>query len=82
MTVIRLSPSPSTVVSVLLEGCNAGSLSSTGSSEPGGDKAADPASTLVEMVFSSVVLIVLLLIMVLELNFLSEVSVTLSAIVS
>ena len=38
---------PLIVVSALLGGCNTtGSLSSTGSSEPGADEAADPASTL------------------------------------
>ena len=59
VTVMRLPPPRSTVVSVLLGGYNAGSLSSTGSLEPGGDKTADPASTLVELVlFSPVVLIV------------------------
>ena len=61
VTVMRLPPPPSTVVSVLLGGCNAGCLSSTGSPEPGGDKAEHPASTLVELVlFSSEAPIVLL----------------------
>ena len=57
VTVMRLPPPPSTVVSVLLGGCNAGSFSSTASPQPGGDKAADPSSTLlIELVLSSVVL--------------------------
>ena len=43
---MRLLP-PLIVVSALLGGCNTtGSLPSTGSSEPGADEAADPASTL------------------------------------
>ena len=46
VAVMCLSPPPSTVVSVLLGGCNAGSLSSIESPEPGGDKAVDLASTL------------------------------------
>ena len=44
--VTRLLP-PLIVVSALLGGCNTtGSLPSTGSSEPGADEAADPASSL------------------------------------
>ena len=57
---MRLPSPPPTVVSVLPGCCNAGSLSATGSPEPGGDKAAGLASILVELVFSSVVLIVVL----------------------
>jgi len=46
LAVKRLLP-PLIVVSALLGGCNTtGSLPSTGSSEPGADEAADPASTL------------------------------------
>ena len=46
LAVMRLLP-PLIVVSALLGGCNTtGSLPSTGSSEPGADEAADPASTL------------------------------------
>ena len=60
VTVMRLPLPPSTVVSVLLGGSNAGSPSSTGLPKPGGDKAADPACTLVELVFFSVGHIVLL----------------------
>ena len=47
VTVIRLLRPPLIVVSALFWGCNTtGSLPSTGSSEPGADEAADPASTL------------------------------------
>ena len=46
VAVMRLLP-PLIVVSALLGGCNTtGSLPYTGSSEPGADEAADPASTL------------------------------------
>ena len=46
LPVMRLFP-PLIVVSALLGGCNAtGSLPSIGSSEPGADEAADPASAL------------------------------------
>ena len=46
LAVVRLLP-PLIVVSALLGGCNTtGSLPSTGSSEPGADEAADPASSL------------------------------------
>ena len=47
---MRLMP-PLTVVSALYGDCNTtGSLPSTGSSEPGADEAADPASTLLLLV--------------------------------
>ena len=46
LAVMRLLP-PLIVVSAMLGGCDTtGSLPSTGSSEPGADEAADPASTL------------------------------------
>ena len=46
LAVMRLSP-PLIVILALLGGCNTtGSLPSNGSSEPGADEAADPASTL------------------------------------
>ena len=50
LAVMRLLP-PLIVVSAVHGGCNTtGSLPSTGSSEPGADEAADPASTLVLVV--------------------------------
>ena len=49
-TAMRLLPPPLIVVSALLGGCNTtGSLPSTGSSEPGADEEAEPASTLLQV---------------------------------
>ena len=61
VTVIRLLPPPLIVVSALFGGCNtAGSLPSTGLSEPGPDEAADPASALLRVADPATLLLVAL----------------------